>query len=66
MGRTNTIWKLTIYYNEEKTELIKTINMDTLKDLSHLLNCELYDVSNFYHKITKPKGIFKYLILTKL
>ena len=66
MGRTNTLWILNIYYNKDKSEKIKTIETDTLKDLAYLLNCELYDVSNFYHKITKPKGIFELITIEKL
>ena len=66
MGRTNTLWIVSLYYDKTKKELIKTLQTNTLKDLSYLLNCELYDVSNFFHKITKPKGIFKLITIEKL
>jgi len=66
MGRTNNIWSLSLFYDKEKKDYIKTIETNTLRDLAYLINCELYDVSNFYHKITKPKGLFEYMIISKL
>ena len=66
MGRTNTLWVVSLYYDKNKKNLIKTLQTNTLKDLSYLLNCELYDVSNFFHKITKPKGIFELITIEKL
>ena len=65
MGRTNNLWILNLYYDTEKKDFIKTIELNTLRDLAYIIGCELYDVSNFYHKITKPKGIFKYISITK-
>ena len=66
MGRTNNLWVLDIYYDTKKEEFIKTIQLETLRDLAYVIGCELYDVSNFFHKITKPKGIFNYLTITKI
>ena len=66
MGRTNTLWVVSLYYDKHKKNLIKTLQTNTLKDLSYLLNCELYDVCNFFHKITKPKGIFELITIEKL
>jgi hypothetical protein len=65
MGRTNNMWKLDLYYDKDKKEFIKTLNTSTLRELAYLFNCEVYDISNFYHQITKPKGIFEYIILSK-
>ena len=65
MGRTNNLWILSLYYDTHKKEYIKTIELDTLRDLAYVIGVELYDVSNFFHKITKPKGIFEYITITK-
>tara|TARA_R110000787_G_scaffold175689_1_gene288066 strand:- start:4664 stop:4864 length:201 start_codon:yes stop_codon:yes gene_type:complete len=65
MGRTNNLWVLNLYYDLDKKNFIKSIELNTLKDLSYLLGCEIYDVSNFYHRITKPKGVFEYITITK-
>lgn len=65
MGRTNNLWILNLYYDIHKKHFIKTIELNTLRDLAYIIGCELYDVSNFFHKITKPKGVFEYLTITK-
>ena len=65
MGRTNNLWILNLYYDKNKKEFIKTIELNTLRDLAYVIGVELYDVSNFYHKITKPKGVFEYITITK-
>jgi len=65
MGRTNNLWILNLYYDKNKKEFIKTIELNTLRDLAYVIGVELYDVSNFFHKITKPKGIFEYITITK-
>ncbi len=65
MGRTNNLWILNLYYDKNKKDYIKTIELNTLRDLAYVIGVELYDVSNFFHKITKPKGIFEYITITK-
>ena len=65
MGRTNNLWILNLYYDKNKKDFIKTIELNTLRDLAYVIGVELYDVSNFFHKITKPKGIFEYITITK-
>ena len=52
MARTNSLWIVQIFYDKTKKNL-------------YITNTEIYDVSNFYHRITKPKGIFEYLIIYK-
>jgi hypothetical protein len=65
MGRTNNVWILNLYYDTNKKDYIKTLTASTLRELAYLFDCEVYDVSNFFHKITKPKGVFEYITLTK-
>ena len=65
MGRTNTLWILIIYKDDEKKDYIKSIECSTLSHIAYLLDRPIYDVSNFYHKITKPAGIFKHLTIYK-
>jgi len=65
MARTNNLWVLVIYKDKEKTDYFKTINCNTLNEIAYLLNKNLYDVSNVYHKITKPSGIFEYITIYK-
>ena len=65
MARTTNIWLLVIYYDDEKNDYYKKIECDTLEQIAYLLNKKIYDVSNVYHKITKPKGIFKKISIYK-
>jgi len=59
------IWVLNIFVDENKTEFFKCIEFGTLKEIAEVLDCEVYEVSNFYHKIKKPTKVFKYLYLYK-
>ena len=65
MARTNSIWVLAIHIDIAKLELFKVIEFNSLREMAYCLNCEIYDVSNFYHKISKPKGKFKYITIYK-
>lgn len=65
MARTNNIWVIIIYKDILKSEYFKTINCDTLNEIAYLLNRKVYDVSNVFHKITKPNGVFQYLTIYK-
>jgi len=65
MARTNSLWIVQIYYDIEKKKFYKNIECNTLKEVAYITNSNIYDVSNYYHKITKPKGIYKYLTIYK-
>ena len=65
MARTNNIWVVIIYKDKDKKEYFKTINCDTLNEIAYLLDRKVYDVSNVFHKITKPNGIFEYITIYK-
>ena len=65
MARTTNIWLLVIYYDEKKEDFYKKIECETLLEIAYLLDKKIYDVSNVYHKITKPKGIFKKISIYK-
>lgn len=65
MARTSNIWIVIIYKDKDKCDYYKTINCDTLNEIAYLLNRKVYDVSNVFHKITKPNGIFEYLTIYK-
>jgi len=65
MARTTNIWLIVIYYDEEKKQFYKKLELETLEEIAYLLDKKIYDVSNVYHKITKPKGIFKKISIYK-
>ena len=65
MARTNSLWIIQIYYDKDKKSFYKNVECNTLKEVAYLTRTQIYDVSNFYHKITKPKGIYEYLTIYK-
>ena len=65
MARTTNLWLIVIYYDEDKKLFYKKLECDTLLEIAYLLDKKIYDVSNVYHKITKPKGVFKYISIYK-
>lgn len=65
MARTNNLWVVIIYKDSDKKEYYKTINCETLNQIAYLLDKKVYDVSNIYHKITKPNGVFKFITIYK-
>ena len=65
MARTNSLWIIQLYYDKGKKNFYKNVECSTLKEVAYLTGTQIYDVSNFYHRITKPKDIFEYLTIYK-
>ena len=65
MARTTTLWIVNVFLDPEHKHLFKTLEFSTLKHIAYCLNLQVYQVSNFYHKISKPAGIFKFLYIYK-
>jgi hypothetical protein len=65
MARTNSLWIIQLYYDKGKKSFYKNVECSTLKEVAYLTNTNIYDVSNFYHRITKPRDIFEYLTIYK-
>jgi len=58
MGRTNSVWLVAIYTDLAHKDLFKIIDFHSLREIAYCLDCHIYDVSNFYHRISKAKGKF--------
>ena len=65
MGRTNNIWVMNLYYDVEHQHIFKVIEFQTLREIAVCLNKPIFEISNFYHKIKKPMGVFKHLYIYK-
>ena len=61
MGRKNTSWIMILFTDTTKQEIFKVLEFNTLKEIAYVMNKKIYDVTNFYHEITKPKKIFTYI-----
>jgi hypothetical protein len=57
------MWYLFVYYDLEKTKLLKIIETKTIRELGYLLDMKPSIVSNFYHKLINARGILKYCYL---
>tara|TARA_R110000744_G_scaffold101834_2_gene196158 strand:+ start:285 stop:545 length:261 start_codon:yes stop_codon:yes gene_type:complete len=55
------VWVLTIYRDVNKSEAVQTIHFDTIKDLAYIVGVKPQDCSNFYHRLSGAKGIFKFI-----
>ncbi len=65
MARTNSVWLVAVYYDKDKKELFKMVEFNSLREIAYCLKVNIYDVSNFYHRISKSKGVFDYVMIYK-
>ncbi len=56
-------WLLHLYKDEEKTDLFKIMEFQTIKDISECIGVEPQVISNYFHGLIKPRGFLKYCIL---
>ena len=60
------MWLLLIYYDKDKTKILKTIEVETIKNISYLLDLKQSDISNFYHGLIYSRGLLDYCHLFKI
>jgi len=65
MGRTNSVWLVAIFIDKEHKDLFRMIEFHSLREIAYCLDSNIYDVSNFYHRISKPKGKFVWIEIYK-
>tara|TARA_R110002126_G_scaffold223633_1_gene368628 strand:+ start:2187 stop:2375 length:189 start_codon:yes stop_codon:yes gene_type:complete len=58
-------WVLVIYSNELKSDIVKVINVDSIKQVAYILNESPADISNYYHKLIKSKNLMKLIDIYK-
>lgn len=56
-------WLLHLYKDEDKTDLFKVMEFQTIKDISECIDVEPQVISNYFHGLIKPRGFLKYCIL---
>ena len=60
------MWLLHLYLDYGHQNLFKIFKFKRLVDVAYCLNKEVYQITNFYHEIKKPDGIFKYITLDRV
>lgn len=56
-------WILHLYLDEEKQDLFKSMEFQTIKDISDVIQEKPQVISNYFHGLIKPRGFLKYCIL---
>lgn len=58
-------WILIIYYDSTKSNPLKIMNLDSIKQIAYILDESPTDISNFYHNLIKPKNLMKLIDIYK-
>tara|TARA_R100001086_G_scaffold248548_1_gene185801 strand:- start:1834 stop:2037 length:204 start_codon:yes stop_codon:yes gene_type:complete len=56
-------WTLHLYKDIEKTDLVKVMDFNTIKDISYVLDIDSQIISNYFHGLIKPRGVLQYCVL---
>ena len=56
-------WLVHLYEDTSKTNLLKVMEFQTIKDISYVLNIPSQTISNYFHGLIKPRGILNYCIV---
>ena len=52
-------WYIFLYYDKEYKELYKILDFATISEVSYILDLKPQTISNYYHKLIKPRGVLK-------
>lgn len=53
-------WFVVLFTSKNKDEVFKVLQLQTIKQVSYLLNEEPQVVSNYFHKLIKARGNLVY------
>ena len=56
-------WLLHLYRDEDKTDLFKVMEFQTIKDISDCIEVEPQVIRYYFHGLIKPRGFLKFCIL---
>ena len=59
----NKKWLLFVFFDKDKKELWKVLDLNTIKDVAYIVNQSPQVVSNYYHNLIKERGLLKYCYL---
>ena len=64
-NKKNITWTLILYTNPQKTEIFKIIRCESICEMGFYLNLNPNSVSNYFHKLVKPRGVLKLCDITQ-
>lgn len=56
-------WILILFTSIDKKDIFKIFELNSVKEMSYLLDVKPQIISNFYHNLINPRGILKYCII---
>jgi len=59
------MWRMMIFADAEKTTPLKVLTLETIKDVSYILGMKPQRVSNYFHRLIKPREVLEYIALFK-
>ena len=59
------MWNVMVFDDETKSRLIKVMEFATIKDMSRVLDLPPQVLSNYYHRLIRPRGPLKYIAMFK-
>ena len=59
------MWHVMVFEDENHTTLVRVLQLRTVKDVGALVQLPATTVSNFYHRLIKPKGALHYIQMFK-
>ena len=59
------MWYVMVFGDERRTECVKVMEFDTIKTASAVLGLKPQVVSNFYHRLIKPRQALRYIAMFK-
>ena len=60
------MWNVMVFEDESHTMLVCVLQIRTVKDIGTLVHLPQATVSNFYHRLIKPKGALRYIAMFKV
>jgi|TARA_R110000824_G_scaffold6724_6_gene31043 hypothetical protein len=52
-------WVLYLFEDEEKTQLFKIMEFNTIRELGYVMDLPSTIISNWFHELILPRGILK-------
>ena len=59
------MWNVMVFDDETKSRPIKVMEFNTIKDMSRVLDLPPQVLSNYYHRLIRPRGPLKYIAMFK-
>ena len=56
-------WVVYLFYDDKKKDIFKIMEFKTIKQVAYCLDVDPQTISNYFHRLIKPRGILKNIVL---